>query len=202
MASTRSFSTPTLSINSRASCSPRSTPTTPLSEYEFDFGLLGEVSEQSYILVTGGLGYIGSHTALELLKAGHNVIVIDNLSNSYSVVLDRIKHLVNEHYSKIGKSIPSLVFHEIDYRDTSLLRAVLDRYPFNLGRTRIITPSIDQKSRVYYILQHTKQSPKAFVSPSLITRITLLASSASSRYCASTALRHWFSVLLLQSMES
>ena len=128
MASARRFSTPALSLDSRASCSPRSTPTTPLSEYEFDFGLLGEVNEESYTLVTGGLGYIGSHTVLALLKAGHNVIVIDNLSNSYSVVLDRIKHLANEYYAKVGKSVPSLVFHEIDYRDTSILRTVLDRY--------------------------------------------------------------------------
>jgi len=42
------------------------------------------------ILVTGGLGYIGSHTAVELLAAGHDVFIVDNLSNSKASVLDRI----------------------------------------------------------------------------------------------------------------
>jgi UDP-glucose 4-epimerase len=45
------------------------------------------------ILVTGGAGYIGSHTCLELLKAGHDVVVIDNLSNSKPVVFDRIERI-------------------------------------------------------------------------------------------------------------
>jgi UDP-glucose 4-epimerase len=43
------------------------------------------------ILVTGGAGYIGSHTCVELLMAGHDVVVIDNLSNSKQVVFDRIE---------------------------------------------------------------------------------------------------------------
>ena len=129
MASIRTFSTSTLSINSRASCSPRLTPTSPLSEYEFEFGILNDAVEvDSYILVTGGLGYIGSHTTLELLKAGNNVIVIDDLSNSHSIVLDRIKHLVHNHCTKIRKPIPALLFHRIDYRDTPSLRAVLDQF--------------------------------------------------------------------------
>lgn len=45
------------------------------------------------ILVTGGAGYIGSHTCLELLMAGHDVVVIDNLSNSKPVVFDRIERI-------------------------------------------------------------------------------------------------------------
>ena len=40
------------------------------------------------ILITGGAGYIGSHTAVELLDAGHDVIVLDNLSNSKKEALD------------------------------------------------------------------------------------------------------------------
>ena len=40
------------------------------------------------ILVTGGAGYIGSHTALELLAAGHDVVVVDNFSNAKPVNLD------------------------------------------------------------------------------------------------------------------
>ena len=48
------------------------------------------------ILLTGGLGYIGSHTAVELLEAGEKVIVIDNLSNSKIEVKDRIKQIVDK----------------------------------------------------------------------------------------------------------
>jgi len=124
------FSTPTLSSNSSALSTE---PGTPRSEYDFPnelFGnyLLNEHAE-GFILVTGGLGYIGSHTTLELLKAGYNVVVIDDHSNSHQNVLARIKTLVNEHYANFDhKSLPTLEFHQIDYRNTDALRAVLDRY--------------------------------------------------------------------------
>ncbi len=45
------------------------------------------------ILVTGGLGYIGSHTVVELIKAGYEVVIIDNLSNSRLFILDNIEHI-------------------------------------------------------------------------------------------------------------
>ena len=45
------------------------------------------------ILVTGGCGYIGSHTCCELLNKGHNVIIIDNLSNSKKEVVNYIKEI-------------------------------------------------------------------------------------------------------------
>ena len=44
------------------------------------------------ILVTGGAGYIGSHTSVELLNKGYEIIVVDNLSNSKVEVLDRIRN--------------------------------------------------------------------------------------------------------------
>ena len=44
----------------------------------------------SKILVTGGTGYIGSHTAVELMNAGHEVVIVDNLCNSSIQVLDRL----------------------------------------------------------------------------------------------------------------
>ena len=47
------------------------------------------------ILVTGGLGYIGSHTSVELLEAGYEIIIIDNLSNSKLEVKDKIKKITN-----------------------------------------------------------------------------------------------------------
>ena len=51
------------------------------------------------ILVTGGAGYIGSHTVLELLAAGHSVVVVDNLCNSSSEALARVEKLS-------GKKVP------------------------------------------------------------------------------------------------
>lgn len=59
------------------------------------------------ILVTGGAGYIGSHTCLELLLAGHDVVVIDNYSNSKPAVFDRIKHICGRHPVFYGEDVRS-----------------------------------------------------------------------------------------------
>ena len=66
------------------------------------------------VLVTGGAGYIGSHTCLELLESGYGVVVIDNLCNSNAKSLDRVQALT-------GKS---LRFYEGDVRDEALLRKI------------------------------------------------------------------------------
>jgi UDP-glucose 4-epimerase len=66
------------------------------------------------ILVTGGAGYIGSHTCLELLTAGHEVIVFDNLSNSSEESLRRVQALANK----------SLVFVQGDIRNQAELDSV------------------------------------------------------------------------------
>ncbi|QHU90767.1 UDP-glucose 4-epimerase GalE [Candidatus Saccharibacteria bacterium oral taxon 488] len=59
------------------------------------------------ILVTGGAGYIGSHTIIELLASGHGVVVVDNLSNSSAESLRRVEEIT-------GQSVP---FYEFDLRD-------------------------------------------------------------------------------------
>ncbi len=68
------------------------------------------------ILVTGGAGYIGSHTCLELLNTDHEVVVVDNLSNSKYESLKRVQELT-------GKT---LEFHELDLRDENRLNAVFE----------------------------------------------------------------------------
>jgi len=73
------------------------------------------------ILVTGGAGYIGSHTVVELLAAGHDVVIIDNLSNSSEVVIDRIE--------QISGKCPT--FHNIDICDSSALKSKLSDYKFD-----------------------------------------------------------------------
>ena len=65
------------------------------------------------ILVTGGMGYIGSHTCVELLKAGHDVVVYDNLSNSNTIVGDKVAQIT-------GKK---MAFIEGDIRDRAAMEA-------------------------------------------------------------------------------
>ena len=48
------------------------------------------------VLVTGGLGYIGSHTVVELIENGDEVIIIDNLSNSKKEVIDKLKEITGK----------------------------------------------------------------------------------------------------------
>lgn len=80
-----------------------------------------------YILVIGGLGFIGSHTALELLKNGYNVIIIDNLSNSYPGVLSSIKRLAATECRRKGRVMPAVRFHDIDYQSAAM-QFLLDSY--------------------------------------------------------------------------
>lgn len=68
------------------------------------------------ILVTGGTGYIGSHTAIELLDNGYEVVIVDNLSNSKKEVVDRIKDIT-------GKDV---TFYEGNVCDKELLRKIFN----------------------------------------------------------------------------
>ena len=63
------------------------------------------------ILLPGGAGYIGSHTAVELLKAGKEIVIIDNFSNSKPEVLDKIKQITGKEFR----------FYELDYLDREKL---------------------------------------------------------------------------------
>ena len=69
------------------------------------------------ILITGGLGYIGSHTAIELLDADKDIVIVDNLSNSDLSVLDKIKKITNKNFA----------FYELDIRDEVKLNEVFKK---------------------------------------------------------------------------
>ena len=71
------------------------------------------------ILVTGGAGFIGSHTCVALLEAGHDVVVLDNLCNSDATVIQRIGQICGR----------EPVFIEGDIRDGALLKHLFDRTP-------------------------------------------------------------------------
>jgi UDP-glucose 4-epimerase len=83
--------------------------------------------DETYIMVVGGLGFIGSHTTLELLKAGHNVIAVDDLSNSYRDVLNRVETLAGQYARENNKSKPTVKFHEADYK-SPVMRSILSSY--------------------------------------------------------------------------
>ncbi len=70
------------------------------------------------ILVTGGTGYIGSHTAINLIENNYDVVLIDNFSNSYRSVLNRIKSITNKNF----------FFEEIDIRNISALEKLFSEY--------------------------------------------------------------------------
>ena len=73
------------------------------------------------ILVTGGAGFIGSHTLIELVEAGHAPVVVDNLSNSSPKAIERVEKIV-------GKTIP---FYNVDIRDREGLEKVFAENTFD-----------------------------------------------------------------------
>ena len=69
------------------------------------------------ILVTGGAGYIGSHTCVELLNAGYDVVVVDNLYNASEKALERVEEIT-------GKKV---VFYNADIRDKEAMNDIFDK---------------------------------------------------------------------------
>lgn len=76
---------------------------------------------KKYILITGGAGYIGSHTVVELLENNYNVIVVDNFSNSSSEVIDNI-------YRITGINVP---YYNIDCCNKNELKILFEKYHFD-----------------------------------------------------------------------
>ncbi|MCK9344141.1 MAG: SDR family NAD(P)-dependent oxidoreductase, partial [Massilibacteroides sp.] len=96
------------------------------------------------ILVTGGTGYIGSHTTVELQQAGYKVVILDNLSNSNIEVLDGIE--------KITGIRPA--FEKVDLRDLKATEEVFKKYPdiegvIHFAASKAVGESV-QKPLLYY----------------------------------------------------
>ena len=95
------------------------------------------------VLVTGGTGYIGSHTTVELLEAGYEVVIVDNLSNSERFVLNGIQHIT-------GKKVP---FHKVDCCSLAGLRRVFRRYGFDavihFAASKAVGESVEQPLLYY-----------------------------------------------------
>lgn len=100
--------------------------------------------KKEMILVTGGTGYIGSHTVVELQNAGYPVVIVDNLSNSNKEVLDGIERIT-------GKR-PEFV--EADCTDMAAMKSLFDKYPgikgiINFAASKAVGESM-QKPVLYY----------------------------------------------------
>ena len=95
------------------------------------------------ILITGGAGYIGSHTCVELLDAGYDLVVIDNFSNSKPAVLDRV--------AQISGRAPT--FMEVDIRDRGALRDVFRAHDIDavihFAGLKAVGESVAQPLRYY-----------------------------------------------------
>ncbi|MBQ7373519.1 MAG: UDP-glucose 4-epimerase GalE [Clostridia bacterium] len=73
------------------------------------------------ILVTGGAGYIGSHTCIELIEAGYDVVVVDNLSNSKTEAVRRVEKIVNK----------KIAFYKEDVCDKDAMRKIFSAHKFD-----------------------------------------------------------------------
>ena len=95
------------------------------------------------VLVTGGTGYIGSHTCVELIKSGYEVVVVDNLYNSSLEVLKRIKKLT-------GVDIP---FYKEDVRDRVALTQIFEQHlidaVFHFAGLKAVGESIEKPIEYY-----------------------------------------------------
>ncbi|MCF1457199.1 MAG: UDP-glucose 4-epimerase GalE [Shewanella sp.] len=95
------------------------------------------------ILITGGAGYIGSHTAVELLNAGANVVVLDNLSNSSMESLKRVEEIT-------GKSV---TFYQGDILNKGLLKKLFNDHDFeaviHFAGLKAVGESVSQPLRYY-----------------------------------------------------
>ena len=103
------------------------------------------------VLVTGGAGYIGSHTSVELLNAGHEVICIDNFMNSKFESIKRVEKIT-------GKSVK---FYEGDIRDRKILDKIFNK---NARKLFNIRPSVKEVTQV--VTKHVekiKNSKPAYV---------------------------------------
>lgn len=100
--------------------------------------------EKTRILVTGGTGYIGSHTVVELINAGYEPIIIDNLSNSNIDVLEGIKAITGV----------APIFENIDCKDYTSLDRFFEKYPdikaiINFAASKAVGESVE-KPLLYY----------------------------------------------------
>ncbi|PON45204.1 UDP-glucose 4-epimerase [Parasponia andersonii] len=104
------------------------------------------MANKKSVLVTGGAGYIGSHTVLQLLLGGFRTVVVDNLDNASQIAVDRVKLLAAD----FGHN---LSFHKVDLRDKPALEKIFSETPFDavihFAGLKAVGESV-QKPLLYY----------------------------------------------------
>ena len=109
------------------------------------------------ILLPGGAGYIGSHTAVELLNAGKEVIILDNFSNSKPEVLDKIKTITGKDFK----------FYEIDYLDKEKLEKVFEENKIdavlNFAGYKAVGESVQKPLEYLVHLQQYMENQKEYL---------------------------------------
>ena len=116
------------------------------------------------ILVTGGLGFIGSHTVVELQQAGYEVVIIDNCSNASEAVLDGIRAITGKRPH----------FEKMDLREKDKVQAFFDKYPgvsgvIHFAASKAVGESVEQPLLYYennlaslvYLLQELQKKKRA-----------------------------------------
>ena len=78
--------------------------------------------QDTCVLVTGGAGFIGSHTVIELLQSGYEVVVVDDLSNASAIALDRVRQIVGD------EAAQSLTFYEDNVLDRDAMNRIFDQH--------------------------------------------------------------------------
>ena len=123
------------------------------------------------ILVTGGAGYIGSHTIIELIKAGYQPVVADNLSNASLESLKRVEKIT-------GKSIP---FHKINIEDEEPLTALFNKYNFeaviHFAGLKAVGESVENPLKYYSV---NLNSSLNLLKTMLAHKVTSLVFSSSA----------------------
>lgn len=96
------------------------------------------------ILVTGGAGYIGSHTCVSLLEAGHTVIVTDNLCNSHKETVERVKQITNR----------KIIFYQISMTDEKAVNTVFSNHMIDgvihFAGLKAVGESVEEPLAYYY----------------------------------------------------
>ncbi|CAK9229928.1 unnamed protein product [Sphagnum troendelagicum] len=85
----------------------------------------GGAEEERWVLVTGGAGYIGSHTVLVMLLEGYKVVIVDNLENSCEEAVHRVRELAGKNQGR------NLIFKQVDLRDKDALEEIFDTFRFD-----------------------------------------------------------------------
>ena len=134
-----------------------------------------------YILITGGLGYVGTHLTIRLIEKGFNVLIVDNLVNSQINNLSNIQKIV-----KIKESSTRLIFYNFDIGNTSALRKV-----FKSFKILFVVHLAGYKSVPESIVKPIEYYENNFINSIKLIKIMeefecykILFSSSASVYCA------------------